>query len=149
MTPDRTFVISAPTPDLGALNDSIESAVRARVNASEEYTWAETKDIAAMNRKLFPDGFEVDSEPLERLRVLARLYRCEIQPPHSIKSHRKIVGPLIVAAKRMLWPIINLHMEPCLDQLQEFHSHLLYSHAMEIHRGAALEKKLSMVEARG
>lgn len=143
------LVVSAPNIDLSELNRSLDEALRTRIAASEEYTWTETKDIAELQRTLFPKSFEVESAPLERLRVLARLYRCEIQPPHAIKSHRKFIGPIIVAVKKMVWPLINLHMEPCLDQLQEFHSHLLYSHALEIHRGSLLEKKLLMVEAEG
>ena len=146
---ESPLVVNAPGIDLAELNRSLEETLRARVTASEEYTWSETKDIAALQRTLFPKCFEVESAPLERLRVLARLYRCEIQPPHAINSHRKFIGPLIVAVKKMVWPLINLHMEPCLDQLQEFHSHLLYSHALEIHRGSVLEKKLSLVEAEG
>ncbi len=143
------LVLNGPPINLAALNLEIDEALRNRVNGNEEYTWSEVTDIAELQRTLFPKEFEVESVALERLRVLARLYRCEIQPPHAIKSHRKFIGPCIVAAKKLLWPIINLHMEPCLDQLQEFHSHLLYSHAMEIQRGSLLEKKLSMVEAQG
>lgn len=146
---DRPLVLNGPPINLAALNLEVDEALRCRVDASEEYTWTETRDIARLERTLFPKEFEVENEPLERLRVLARLYRCEIQPPHAIKSHRKFIGPFIVAAKKLLWPVINLHMEPCLDQLQEFHSHLLYSHAMEIQRGSRLEKKLSMVQAEG
>ena len=63
---------------------------------------------------------ELDKQTSERFRALASFSQLELKPAREIKSHRKIIGPIIVALKRMSWPLIKIHLKDSFESLEQF-----------------------------
>ena len=108
----------------------------------QEYTSEEIKDISVLDMSLFPEDFELSQESSERFRTLARLSHLELKPARNISSHRKALGPLIVAVKRLSWPFIKAHLQDSFLGIQEFASQMLEISAKQEVKIAELENQL-------
>ena len=127
-------------PEQRALESSIRENLAVRLDGFN-YTQAEIEQVANLDRALFPAGFVLEKDKCEELRVLARLSRCELKHSHMITSHRKVLGPFIVAGKRLLWRIVRANLENHFSALEEFCSQLVESHARLIYEVEALKKR--------
>jgi len=87
---------------------------------SGQTTAEEITEIETRSHRFIPAGVRVPAEKLERLRALARLSRCSLQTPAAIKSHRPVIGQLIVALKRMVWPFVQAQLRGTLKAQEQF-----------------------------
>lgn len=58
---------------------------------------------------------------LEALRRLCQIWDVDLKQP-AITSHRKFIGPIIVAAKRIVFPILRTFMRDTLRQQRDFNA---------------------------
>lgn len=95
---------------------------RARVNVVSDYEeYVRTLCILGDDSPRFMGNLSLNAEQLELLRRLCKMYDIEIRP-HEISSHRRVIGPCIVAAKRVLFRIIAALLGPTLRQQREFNA---------------------------
>lgn len=121
----KRFVVSG----LEDLSDRVESAASAR-RASAAVSEQEISHVAGLDRRLFPDGFELDHPNSEMYRRLAILSQSELRPV-QITSHRRYIGKLIVFAKRCTWPLLKVHLEKRFRSLDEFSRTTVYQLARQ------------------
>jgi len=111
--------------------------VEARVRAGE-LTARHIADVAKMNLSPTKGSLVIPTVTLERLRRLCQLWDVDLRPAREITSHRRFIGPVIVAAKRLLFPIVRFFMQDTLRQQREFNATaiaLLADLANETHGG--------------
>lgn len=116
------LILRAGGVDAAALEERVRQALERRQRDSVEYPTEEIDHITALDRRLFTGGFELDEELTTRFRALSALSRCELRPIHQIKSHRPLLGPLIVRLKRLVFPLVAVHFKESFKSLQEFNS---------------------------
>ena len=75
------------------------------------------------NRKLdlIPKHLMVDPVKLEKLRRLCQLWEVDIRVG-EITSHRKFIGPVIVQAKKILFPVIRFILKDLIREQRDFNS---------------------------
>jgi len=83
----------------------------ARKSSSEKLSLSpglkkEVQEVALVSKKLFPSTVELTLEESETFRLLCSSAISEPQPP-IIRSHRVIIGPVIVFFKKFAWRILN------------------------------------------
>ena len=66
------------------------------------------------------------------------LSQVELKPARQIKSHRRFIGPVIVGVKKLIYPLIKLHLKDVFQGLEEYCQWNVYQQA----RTAAALKKL-------
>lgn len=117
------------------LTERIETALSKRLSASANYTAIEQNKINELNHRLVPESdVEIDEKTGERLRALAKLSQTELKPPRAISSHRPLLGPIIVKAKRALWPLLNALLKDTFRAQKEFNELLLEEYLHSIGR---------------
>lgn len=124
------------------LEDQIHLRLSTRLNQNSKYTVEEVRRITDLDRSLFPKDFAVSKETSDNLRALANLSQCQLKPAREIRSHRKLLGPVIVALKKLTWPLIKVHLNDTFEGLQEFCSRMVYSHAKQILETERLKQRL-------
>jgi hypothetical protein len=68
---------------------------------------------------------EVSDQLLERLRRLCQLWEVDLLAPRQLSSHRKFIGPLIVAAKRLCFPILKIFLKDTLRRQRDFNAQVI------------------------
>lgn len=126
---NRGPLISSAPLDTPKLEERICKQLNARLDQDLNYSETEIRRISEMSRSLFPDTFELTEGQTNNLRALTNLSQCELRPAREIKSHRKILGPFIVAAKRVSWKLVKIHFDDTFKGLQEFCAKMVQSHA--------------------
>jgi hypothetical protein len=106
-------------------------SLRLQKRLGEHYTTSEIEHISAMDSSLFPLDFELDETTSNTFRSLTRLSHCALKPAH-LRSHRTIIGPVIVAIKKLTWKLVKVHLEHAFDGLQEFCSWMVYCQARQV-----------------
>jgi hypothetical protein len=100
----------------GELEQKVEAAMRAG-----KYSKGDAAYIAGMNLNISPGRLEVSDHTLHQLRCLCQLWDVDIRLK-EIKSHRPLVGPLIVALKRMLYPVLRVFLRDFIRQQRSFNA---------------------------
>lgn len=100
----------------------VSTAVENRLQQQSDLSNEERKNIIALDKRLFPAGFVPTFRLCEEFRALAKLSQFELQEANEITSHRKILGPFIVLAKRLTWPFLKAHLKRSFDGQQEFNA---------------------------
>lgn len=121
-------LISSGIDNPAAVEHSISSHLQERLG--EHYSTTEIEHISALDSALFPADFELNEVDSNTFRSLARLSHCALKPAH-LQSHRKIIGPFIVAVKKLIWKFMKVHLEHAFDGLQEFCSWMVYNQAKQ------------------
>ncbi|NLF24908.1 MAG: hypothetical protein GX589_04525 [Deltaproteobacteria bacterium] len=98
------------------LDQKVEAAVRAG-----KYSQGDVAYIARMNLNISPGRLEVSDHTLHQLRSLCQLWDVDIRL-REIKSHRPLVGPIIVALKRMLYPALRVLLKDFIRQQRSFNA---------------------------
>lgn len=111
-----------------SLEQRAKDALSSRLKTSANYSAQEISEIAKLERKLFPHQ-AIDKETTELFRRLCALSNIRLLPSREITSHRPIVGPLIVAIKRISYPFIRVHLKGVIEALEEFCAWSVYAHA--------------------
>ena len=106
--------------------DSEMLAEHLSVRASErtkrhEYLLEEVEYVAT--RPLSPASatLRIAPERLERIRTLCKLWDVDIRTL-NITSHRKIIGPIIVALKKLLYRFLKALLKDTLRQQRSFNA---------------------------
>ena len=110
------------------LEKRAKDALNSRLKSAENYTLDEIAEISSLERKLFPQS-SIDKETTDLFRRLSALSNIKLTPSREITSHRKLIGPLIVAVKRISYPLIRVHLKRIFEALEEFCAWSVYAHA--------------------
>lgn len=77
-----------------------------RVLAAGELSAKQLKHVSNLKASVVDGELQVNDVVLEKLRTLCMSWDIDIKP-REIASHRKFIGPVIVAFKKLLYPIIR------------------------------------------
>ena len=98
---------------IAELDSRYESIIKDK-NYQEEY-------LKELELSLTKSELDVSDEILERLRLCCQLWDVKINP-EEIKSHRKFIGPIIIALKKLLFPILNAFFKNFIRQQKDFNA---------------------------
>ena len=71
--------------------------------------------------KLCDGSLKLSKKRLEKLRRLCQLWEVNLKPA-EITSHRKVIGPLIVAVKKLVYPILKVLLKETIKQQRDFNA---------------------------
>ena len=134
--------------NIATINDRITLNLQARLNNYTIYTKEEIQEIESNSTALFPKDFVVDEQLTNEMRALCMLSQAKLKPARQITSHRKFLGPLIVALKRITFPFIRVHLEDTYKGIEQFNSWMVKSHAQQVLRIKELETALAKTKAK-
>lgn len=77
--------------------------------------------VDKMNYSVAKNGFATSPERMELLRRLCQIYSIDVRPAQPT-SHRKILGPMIVAVKKVIFPIIKALLGPTFKHQKDFNA---------------------------
>ncbi len=137
------ILLGTGDPLVERLNERLELLRSERKENRPTLSETEIDDIRNLDHRLFPRDFELGKKDTEELRAICSLSQTGLRQVRKISSHRPLIGPAIVFAKRILWRIVQVLLKETFDGTQEFNARLVKSHAralLSIHR---LEKMYS------
>jgi hypothetical protein len=108
----------------GVQEEQLAAALSERVASWREsglLSDEERRSIEQLSYSLTGDGFATSPERMELLRQLCQVFSRDVRP-QAPTSHRKVIGPLIVLAKRILYPLVNAVLGPTFQQQREFNA---------------------------
>ncbi|MCC6933634.1 MAG: hypothetical protein IT292_10340 [Deltaproteobacteria bacterium] len=129
--------------NLADLNNIVQESLSHRLQANANYQQEEITKLTNKSARLFPKDFAIDEELCNQLRSLCQLSQVSLKPSNKITSHRKFIGPLIVALKKMTYPLIKVHLDDSFKGIAAMNAWLVESHAKQALRIKELEKQLS------
>ncbi len=112
--------VSVSAESCSALSSLIEGRVESRIKAGE-FLQKDIDYIANLKRPALDGAVGLSDVRLEKLRRLCQLWDIDIRPM-QITSHRKIIGPVIVAIKRLTFPIIKMLLKDFIRQQRDFNA---------------------------
>jgi hypothetical protein len=98
----------------------VASRVQERISAGQ-YSIDTIKYFQEVSFNPVADDLTVAEKRLEQLRKLCQLWDLKIRPA-EITSHRRFIGPLIVAGKRLVYPILSAFLKDTLHQQRSFNA---------------------------
>ncbi len=114
---------------VGGLGDpelAQQLAVRVEARRSAgEFTLENQRYVALLNRALISGVCRISPRHSDLLRRMCTLQPGAVQL-HQVRSHRKYLGPVIVACKKMLYRVVKPLIDPMLQQQREFNALSLY-----------------------
>jgi hypothetical protein len=81
----------------------------------------EESRVARLSTALTNDSFVVSPERLELLRGLCQIYSAGIRA-EKISSHRKLLGPVIVKVKQLIFRVISVLLGPTFSFQRDFNA---------------------------
>jgi hypothetical protein len=126
------------TPKNTALNDSWLSApedlsqdlckgasyrVTKRI-AQGLFTHGDISNIYARKLEFIERSLDLTPTELTHARRLCQLCDVRLKDP-SVTSHRRIIGPIIVSVKRLLFPLLRALLQDTLKQQRDFNAALV------------------------
>lgn len=121
---DAAWIHRAGSPD-GDLTKRVEDRLRGRLER-KEFATADVEYVSNIRLRLGPGNpLEIGPERLDRIRRLCQLWETDIKIG-QITSHRKFVGPVIVAVKRALMPVLKALMGETLKRQREFNAEVIH-----------------------
>jgi len=131
-------VLGATDP---ALEKRVADAVAARV-AAGDYAAKDTRSVGELHRLGGEGRAALSPEALHHVRRLCQLWEVDLKPASKISSHRPIIGPVIVAAKRLAFPVVRFFMRETLKKQRDFNAAVLEAFA---HLSSEVEGKRGVV----
>ena len=113
-------IAGADSPELAA---ELERRVEEKISAGK-FNRDNIKYIEKLDRSVISGDLEVSDQSLERLRRLCELWDVDLKIL-GISSHRRILGPFIVAAKKMLFPILRAFLKDFIAQQRAFNAEVI------------------------
>lgn len=104
----------------GSLEEKIEALVQQRISKGE-YKSEDARYIEKLPVSIVGGALAVDDRVLEKLRRLCQLWDVEMKPV-KITSHRKVIGPFIVFAKKLIFPLLKVFLKEPLRQQRDFNA---------------------------
>ena len=103
-----------------ALAASLRQRVEQRISAGE-YLPDTIQYFNEVSFRAVPGELTVSDKRLEQLQKLCQLWDVRLRPK-EISSHRKVLGPLIVAAKRVVYPVLSAFLKESFHQQRSFNA---------------------------
>lgn len=94
--------------------------VEALINANK-LRRGDLEYISNLRLSLLDRELSVSDDTLERLRALCALWEVDLKPG-AITSHRKLIGPIIVAAKKLAFPILRAFLKDSFRRQRDFNA---------------------------
>ena len=104
----------------GALADSLSNDVANKIREGK-FAQKDVEYLSRLDRSVVTGTLSVRNDRLEILRKLCQLWEIEVTPP-KITSHRKVVGPIIVFGKRLLFPILKMLLKDTIRKQRDFNA---------------------------
>ena len=117
------------------LNPDVSAALANRLASAPNYSAEEINEVSSTAINLTKNIKDIDEKSFERLRSLAKLSQTELKPS-SISSHRKIIGPIIVTIKKLVWPFIHAQLKDSFNSNKEFNAMMLEEHLIRLNQQA-------------
>lgn len=114
--------IIAGNPD-SEINQLIQAKAAALL-ASGKITENNLKYLQQLDLSIVKSDLDISDLLLERLRLNCQLFDVELRP-REITSHRKFVGPVIVAVKKLIFPVIKFFLKDFIRQQKDFNASLI------------------------
>lgn len=102
------------------LEGEVARRVTAKVEAGE-YNTEDIRYVSKLARPLVANQVSLSDERLEMLRRVCQLWDINFRAT-DITSHRPVIGPVIVAIKRALMPILKILMRDVINQQRDFNA---------------------------
>ena len=109
--------------DAPELAQELEERTAGRM-AAGEFSEENVRYIRELDLSAAPGTLTVSDESLERLRKLCAVWDIDLKV-FSITSHRRVLGPLIVAAKKLLFPLFRVFLKECIQQQRAFNAEVI------------------------
>lgn len=114
-----------------------QEAVARRISAGH-YRATDVDYILRLNLPVVEGALNVTDRQLEKLRRLCQLADVDLVPAR-ITSHRAYIGPLIVAAKKVLFSILKVLFKDTLRKQRDFNAAVI-SYLAESAKSTKLDK---------
>ena len=98
----------------------VEQSAISRMS-DQAITFQDVQNIKNRQLDLIPKDLEISSERLEKLRRLCQLWEVDIHMG-ELKSHRKIIGRVIVGIKKLIFPIIRFMLKDLIREQRDFNA---------------------------
>jgi hypothetical protein len=110
----------------GALSgrEDLESEIRAKLEEHlklGKVTEHDIKYITNLRRPVIDGKLELSEARLNAIRQLCQLWQLEVSPI-KITSHRRVIGPIIVFIKKLLYPILSSLLSNTLKKQSNFNA---------------------------
>lgn len=108
----------------GESGGELASALADKVAAlkrSGAFTDTDQMLVERMNYSVAKNGFSTSPERMELLRRLCQIYSIDVRPAQPT-SHRKILGPVIVAVKKIIFPVVKALLGPTFKHQKDFNA---------------------------
>ncbi len=109
--------VGVPAADLERL---VYDRVAERIDQGN-FRAADLDYIKRLNMPAVKGALELSGIQLEKLRRLCQLAEVELVPAR-ISSHRPVIGPVIVAAKKVLFSILKVLLKDTLRKQRDFNA---------------------------
>lgn len=103
-----------------SLASELEGRVRQKIE-NKEFSADNVYYVSKVDLRPVKNSLDLSDIELEKLRAMCSLWSLELRPV-TITSHRRFIGPLIVAAKKIAFPIIRIFMRDVLRQQSSFNA---------------------------
>lgn len=115
--------LSAPADLSRDLQECASARVDERV-AQGLFGHSDVSNIYARKLEFIERSLELTPMQLTHARRLCQLCDVRLKEP-SVTSHRKIIGPIIVSVKRLLFPLLRVLLQDTLKQQRDFNAALV------------------------
>ena len=107
----------------GADQPELAGRLKARLDRKVRADEVNLDEIRRVEKLTFlPAGkIELGGESLDKLRRLCQLWDIDLRC-QGISSHRPLIGPLIVAIKKLLYPVLKVFLKDTLQQQRDFNA---------------------------
>lgn len=103
--------------------DGMDARVAAKISGGV-YKQVDVDFIRKIGLRMGQEGMSMPAEKLDKIRRLCQLWETDIKVS-EIRSHRKLIGPVIVAAKKALLPILKVLLGETLRRQREFNAEVI------------------------
>jgi hypothetical protein len=121
-----TIEIGGETKD-DLIRQTAQALDSRQASSGNSYTAEEVQRVSSVTRKLVSQGTDLPIDLLESIRAAATLANSDLRPNPDFSSHRPIIGWIIVAVKKLTWPLIRFHLHRHFDNQSELNRRLLYT----------------------
>ena len=109
-----------PLPDGEKKANAVIQACAKRINDTR-LTTQDVENIQSRQMDVIPKSLSLDPIRLEKLRRLCQLWEVDIRIG-EITSHRKYIGPVIVKAKQLMFPVMRFMLKDLIREQRDFNS---------------------------
>lgn len=91
----------------------------------QECNESEMCSVAALDHRIFPRGFPLTEDSTNTFRSLTFYSRIELMQPSNLRSHRPLIGPIIVRGKQILWAVLRVLLKEMIEHQKHFNTQLV------------------------